>query len=60
MHALPRRELVTKNAEHYLRNQLLAQADFAGTIEPEPHAFFFQLASCSVVDAGNAAGLGRR
>ena len=41
--ALAGREFAAENAEHDLRDQLLAQGDIAGAIEPEPHAFSFSL-----------------
>ena len=40
---LARRQFVAKNAEHHLRDQLLTEGNIAGAIEPEPHAFSFNL-----------------
>jgi hypothetical protein len=54
-------KFVAQDTEDNLRDRLFAQGDFAGAIESEPYAFFFQLANCSVAPGAEIpAGIGRR
>src|ERR1700751_5147430 len=58
---LPRCELVAKDSQDHLCDELLSQGNIAGSVQPEAHAFFFQLASCSARNGSEVkAGLGRR